>query len=194
MMLLDRTLVLYVVCLLALPQLVSALTLQLDGPASVVVGQTFVVSGQISGAPELGEFSPESIREFDLALDHGSLLSFAGVQISPLLGTGASLLSEVSTSSGVAQVRAVSLLSAASLDGLQPRDFPLLSFELVAEQVGTADLSLTRHDVGDTAGTPLATDALGLSISIVPEPALGLMGALGLLRFALRPYGVRSDR
>ena len=46
----------------------NALTLDVTGPASVAVGTNFSIEILVHGSPELGSFSPGSVREFDFDL------------------------------------------------------------------------------------------------------------------------------
>ena len=161
-------------------------------------GDTFAANGDsisldlvISG---LGDFTPDSLGAFDISLSFdASALSFTGYELGDFLGD-INFLQAIDVSAGdvggAVNVAEVSLLSAASLDALQPGAFTLatLNFDVINVAVGssTALSVLSGAVLSDAFGAALlATTGGPASVHGVPVnvPAPGTFFLLVLTLF-----------
>jgi hypothetical protein len=143
-----------------------------------------------------------ALRSFDLRVSFGSTRFLAGpVTFDSFLGDLPSqVLAEAIPFSGGIDVAALSLLSTAALDALQPDSFRLARLRLDAGlQLGTSNLSIDPNHaiLGGTGGISLAPDSLvgaTVAISEIPEPATSLLVAIGAVGLALARRGWPTPR
>jgi hypothetical protein len=172
-----------------------AVTITLSAPgAPVLVGSVVEVDVLIAG-PGLGNFTAPSVRsfDFDVSFDPDEL-SFLEVEFDVFLGTPGTqaFVDSGEPAPGTVDLAAVSILSSATLNALQPDAFRLATIRFEALEGGTSALALTQTLVGDTSGAALAVDeAIGASVTVVPEPRSAGLVATGLLLAAL---GARPRR
>lgn len=139
----------------------SAATLSLvPNPSTVAPGSSVSIDVVIAG---LGDSTAPSVGAFDLdVLYDPSLFTLTSVSFSD--GLGDEGLGEVLTgsSNGVTSVNAfaVSLLTAAELNGAQPDTFTLMTLEFDAIAAGAGTFDAMVNAVGDENGAPLAVTAI----------------------------------
>jgi len=187
--------------LILTPGSVRALTLTLSVGGPFEVNDTVDVDVLVSG-PDLGDFAAPSIRSFDLDISFDTdVLAFLEVVFDPLLGTpGVEALVSDGESAGVVDLASVSILSAASLDALQPDAFRLAIVRFDAVGAGQSALELTQSIIGDSSGAPFTLDAAHGANVVVPEPGVLRLLAAGVLllcaseRRSPRPSASALDR
>lgn len=137
----------------------------------------------------LGNFAPDSLGAFDITVGFDpTRLSFTDYSFGNLLGD-IGLAEAVDTSAGdiggAVSLTEVSLLPAASLDGLQPDAFVLatLDFDVInlAPSIVTQLSVLPGPTLSDALGMPLSVTGLGsASVTGIPVPGtLFLLAAAG---------------
>jgi hypothetical protein len=162
----------------------------LDAATGESIALNLVVSG-------LGDFGPASLGGFDISIGFdSSIFAFTSYSLGNLLGD-VSLLEAIDVSAGdlggVVNLAEVSLLSAASLDALQPGEFVLgtLNFNVLNLGSGLASsLSIEPGAVlSDAFGSELAVTGLGTA-TIEGKATIPLPGTPVLLFAALLAWQV----
>jgi hypothetical protein len=173
------------------PARAVGISLVLPGGTEVVVGASVSVEVLVSDlgdgvAPSLGSF------DGDVTFDPG-LLTYDDVAFGLELGEPVTeALVSVDVAGGVLTGTAVSLLSPAELDALQGSSVTLGTLFFVASGLGSGQIEVTRAQLSDAFGAPLAIDWLGSSpITVIPEPTTILLVACGLAGLAIRQSRLR---
>jgi hypothetical protein len=151
---------------------------------TVTSGQALSTDVFVSG---LGASSPPSVGSFDVTVIFDpTLLTATGLTFGPFLGSVGSgeVLVSSTTVPGKISVAAVSLLTPAELDALQPASFSLASLSFVASASGSTALNISSKIVGDAFGDDL----------VVPEPRTFLLLSVGLGAALLRKRLFRTWR
>ena len=168
------------------PASAVGISLVLPGGTEVQVGASVSVEVMVSDlgdgvAPSLGSF------DGDVSFDPG-LLTYSDVIFgSDLCEPTTEALVSVYVMGGVLTGTAVSLLSPAELDALQGSSVTLGTLLFVATGPGSGQIEVTRAQLSDAFGAPLAIDWLGSSpITVIPEPSTLLLVACGLVGLALK--------
>jgi hypothetical protein len=168
------------------PARAVGISLVLPGGTEVHVGASVSVEVMVSDlgdgvAPSLGSF------DGDVSFDPG-LLTYSDVIFGSDLGEPITeALVSVDVMGGVLTGTAVSLLSPAELDALQGSSVTLGTLLFVASGPGSGQIEVTRAQLSDAFGAPLAIDWLGSSpITVIPEPSTALLVACGLVGLAIR--------
>lgn len=167
-------------------------------PSPILPESSIFVELQFSGLVE-GDAPSLTSFEIDVAFDD-ALLDFVDLAWDPLLGQTCTLetfdsscdtLAEFSSSTGLVELGASSLLDPATINANQPASGVLATIQLQAAAVGTSALTLPQVVLGGTiTGTQegtLSATASGLTLVVTPEP-----GTLGLLLLGLA--ALRSSR
>ncbi len=166
--------------------------------SSVDVGDTVTLSAVIGG---LGDFTAPSLGAFDFNIEFDPALvelTASPVIFGTLLGDegfGESL-SGSSAASGSVNLFALSFLTGAELDALQPSSFTLATLSFNALASGVNAFSFSSVILGDGAGDPLVASLGGASLTInsitppppppppppsdVPEPSSILLLGIGI--------------
>ena len=168
------------------PARAVGISLVLPGGTEVVVGAAVSVEVMVS---DLGDGIPPSLGSFDgdVTFDTG-LLTYNDVTFGSDLGEPVTeALVSVDVMGGVLTGTAVSLLSPPELDALQGSSVTLGTLFFVATGLGSGQIEVTRAQLSDAFGAPLAIDWLGSSpITVIPEPSTLLLVACGLVGLALK--------
>jgi len=183
------------VALLALlntgPARAVGISLVLPGGTEVTIGASVSVEVVVS---ELGDGTFPSLGSFDgdVTFDPG-LLTYDDVAFGSDLGEPVTeALVSIDVVGGVLTGTAVSLLSPAELDALQGSSVTLGTLFFVASGLGSGQIEVTRAQLSDAFGAPLAVDWLGSSpITVIPEPTTALLVACGLAGIAIRQRRLR---
>jgi len=168
------------------PARAVGISLVLPGGTEVLVGEPVSVEVMVS---DLGDGIPPSLGSFDgdVTFDTG-LLTYDDVAFGSDLGEPVTeALVSVDVVGGVLTGTAVSLLSPPELDALQGSSVTLGTLFFVATGLGSGQIEVTRAQLSDAFGAPLAIDWLGSSpITVIPEPSTLLLVACGLVGLALK--------
>lgn len=170
--------------LLLAPVRAPALSIALVPSAAFVVpGAGVDVAISIAGLAAPG---PPSLGAFELAIAFDdSVLDYLGVTFGPYLGSPPSgLYTEDGEAGGVVDLLALSLVSVASLNALQPASFVLATLHFEGLAAGESAVDAIDSLLGDALGNPLAATFTGGTITVVPEP-----GTLALVALALAALG-----
>ena len=172
---------LLVLCALRAP-IAHAALIELQPDALLAeTGDSIALELLVSG---LGNFGPDSLGAFDISVGYDpSRLSFTGYSLGDLLGDNG-LADAIDASAGdvggAVNLAEVSLLSAASLDALQPDAFVLatLQFDVInlSPSVVTQLSVLAGPVLADAFASPIAVTGLGsASVTGVPVPGTLLL-------------------
>jgi hypothetical protein len=131
---------------------------------------------------------------FDLTLsDSLGILSFLGVSFGTELGDpslGQALVSSTAPATGAVELKEVSELSTDTLVTNQPANFTLATISFVAGTPGTTSIGISKITLPDGNGVLLAiTGVSGSTLTVLPEPASGLLVAAGLCSLSLAARG-----
>ena len=157
------------------------------GTPTVGIGETVFVDIVLTG------LAGAAVGAYDLDLIYpDALLSFVGVDFQGLLGSPPTeVFQDASGGAGLVDFAELSLLTPQQLDALQGDALLLASIEFTAAGVGSAVLPVA--DDGDlvlsdafAAPIPLDRPFGSVTITIVPEPASGLLVAAGLVALCRR--------
>lgn len=142
-------------------------------PISANTGDSFSLDLIVSG---LGDFAPDSLGAFDISVGFdATALSFTGYSLGDLLGdVGAAEALDVSGggAGGTVNVAEVSLLSALSLDALQPGAFSVAT--LYFDVMELAPGAVTELSI---LGGAVLADTSGSSISVTGQDSGSIIGA-----------------
>lgn len=142
---------------------------------------------------DLGHFGAESLGAFDLFVEFDTaVLSFVGYGLGNFLGD-AGLFEAIDSSTGdvggAVNLAQVSLLSAATLDALQPGDFILATLEFATANLTagtTTQLAIAPGAVlGNTSGAPIAVTGLASADIEIAASSIPVPGSLSLLLCSL---------
>jgi hypothetical protein len=168
------------------PARAVGISLVLPGGTEVTVGEQVSIEVVVS---ELGDGVAPTLGSFDgdVTFDPG-LLTYDDVAFGLELGEPVTeALVSVDVVGGVLTGTAVSLLSPAELDALQGSSVTLGTIFFTASGLGSGQIEVTRAQLSDAFGAPLAIDWLGSSpITVIPEPTTALLVACGLVGMAIR--------
>lgn len=172
--------------LMQIPLANAALIGLQPGSSSVTSGGSISLDLVVSG---LGDFSAESLGAFDISVGFdASVLSFTSYRLEDYLGD-IDLFEAIDASAGAiggtVNIAEVSLLSAVSLDAMQPADFILATLNFDAADLATSIVTqlavLPGSGLVDALGAPIAITGLTPArveiVTAVPVPGtLFLLG------------------
>jgi len=189
----------------ALASSAPAVTLSIDPVSQTIstgaVGQINVdIQGVPRGSPPCQDVSGQpamcGLGAFDLTLnDSLGILSFTGVSFGTELGDpllGQALISSTAPATGTVELKEVSELSTDALVKNEPANFTLATISFVAGATGVTSIGISKITLADGNGVLLATTGVGGStVTVLPEPASGLLVAAGLGSLSLAARGAR---